>query len=192
MGRSQAEKAASRERILKRAAEQIRADGFDAVSVAKLMRSVNLTHGGFYGHFASRSDLLVQALERALEDGFASARLTTAWAEPLEFATIVRTYVSGAHRDARTTGCAIAALAADVVHADDRSREVMSEYIERFIANIERTTGAGDEAGAMFAASAMIGGLLLSRVIVDKGRSNALLKTVREHLIGTADPTMAD
>ena len=61
MGHSQADKAASRERILAEAAAQIRSAGLDALSVGPLMRSVGLTHGGFYGHFESRADLLAQA-----------------------------------------------------------------------------------------------------------------------------------
>ena len=52
MGHSQASKAGSRERILQQAAQQIRAEGLESLSVNKLMRSVDLTHGGFYGHFA--------------------------------------------------------------------------------------------------------------------------------------------
>ncbi len=74
MGHSQADKASSRERILKEAAAQIREGGLESVSVNKLMRSVNLTHGGFYGHFSSRSELVAQALERALVEGEAKAK----------------------------------------------------------------------------------------------------------------------
>ena len=192
MGRSQAEKAASRERILKRAAEQIRESGFDSVSVGKLMRSADLTHGGFYNHFASRSDLLARALERALDEGFSSARALSESGEHLDFATIVRTYLSPLHRDSRKTGCAIAALAAETAHADDRVRAVMDTYVGRFIENIELAMGTGDEARAMLAASALIGGLLLSRAMVDEQRSSALLATVREQLIGADDPSPPD
>ena len=73
MGHSQADKAQSRERILRKAADAVRDTGLESVSVSKLMRSVDLTHGGFYNHFTSRSDLLAQALERALVEGAKSA-----------------------------------------------------------------------------------------------------------------------
>jgi len=68
MGHSQADKARSRERILSQAAEQIRDGGLQSLSVAKLMRSANLTHGGFYGHIASRSELLAHALATTPDD----------------------------------------------------------------------------------------------------------------------------
>src|SRR5271166_4130463 len=69
MGHSQAEKAQSRERILAEASRQVRHGGLESVSVGTLMKSVGLTHGGFYGHFESRDTLLAEALERALLEG---------------------------------------------------------------------------------------------------------------------------
>lgn len=179
MGHSQAEKARSRERILREAAKQIRDKGLESVSVGRLMRSVNLTHGGFYGHFASRSDLLAQALDQALQEGAAAAAAGPA--RPTDYTDMVRRYLSRAHRDARDSGCAIAALASDVARADEGSREVMETRIERFVAKIGNAMGKGDEQ-ALFAASAMIGGLLLSRVITDPKRSDQVLRAVRDEL----------
>lgn len=185
MGRSQAEKAHSHERILARAAAQIREAGLESLSVGGLMRSVELTHGGFYGHFDSRSDLLVHALARALEDGEAAAAGDPA--KPPSYAAIVRRYLSRAHRDSREQGCAIAALAADVARADGPARAVMEEHVDRLISNIGRAMGTDDEDQAMFALSAMLGGLLLSRVMVDQKRSDALLRVVRDQLIALND-----
>src|SRR5436190_4685108 len=122
MGHSQAEKARSRERILAEASQQIRRDGLESVSVGALMKSVGLTHGGFYGHFESRSALLAEALERALLEGEAKAQASG----PRQgFPGIVRSYLSRAHRDGRDNGCAVAALVSDVARADDESRAVM-------------------------------------------------------------------
>ena len=54
MGTSQADKAASHERIIDAAATQIRRGGVGSLNVASLMSDAGLTHGGFYRHFASR------------------------------------------------------------------------------------------------------------------------------------------
>jgi TetR/AcrR family transcriptional regulator, transcriptional repressor for nem operon len=175
MGHSQAEKAQNRERILAEASRQVRRDGLESVSVGPLMKSVGLTHGGFYGHFESRSALLAEALERALLEGQAKA------AAGADFSAIVRSYLSRAHRDARESGCAMAALLSDVGRADASSREVMTEHIEAFTASVAKALG-GDEARAMVAVSAMIGALAVSRVIVDPARSDAFLKAARDHL----------
>lgn len=184
VGHSQAEKAQSRERILRKAAEAVRDTGLESVSVGKLMRSVDLTHGGFYNHFASRSDLLAQALERALVEGARSATASMKAADaPRSYETRVRSYVSRAHRDARTSGCAIAALASDVARADAASREVMSAHLDDFIAHIAQSLHDQDEGDAMLAVSAMVGAVLLARVQTDPKKSDALLKSVRDRLL---------
>lgn len=184
MGHSQADKAHSRERILRRAADAVRDTGLDSVSVGKLMRSVDLTHGGFYNHFASRSDLLAQALERALVEG---AKAATAGMKPGDaprsYETRVKGYVSRAHRDARSSGCAIAALASDVSRADEASRAVMSAHIDDFVAQLAGSMNRQDEGDAMLVMSAMVGAVLLARVQTDPKKSDALLKSVRARLL---------
>lgn len=178
MGHSQADKALSRERILAEAARQVRDGGLESVSVGALMKSVGLTHGGFYGHFESREALLTEALERALQEG--AAKLGGDGA-PTSFPDIVRGYLSRRHRDARDTGCAVAALASDVARADRVSRDVMAEHVETFIGTVAESLG-GDDERAILAVSAMVGALTLSRVVADPARSDAILKAVREHL----------
>ncbi len=57
--------AENRERILDAAARLFREKGYDGVGVADIMKAAGLTHGGFYGHFASKDDLIAQASSRA-------------------------------------------------------------------------------------------------------------------------------
>jgi len=180
VGHSQAEKAENRERILTEASRRVRRDGLESVSVGALMQSVGLTHGGFYGHFESRSALVAEALERALQEGEANAK-AQASDGPRSLSDIARGYLSRTHRDTRESGCAMAALVSDVARADIASREVMTDHIEAFIASVSKALG-GDEEGAIVAVSAMVGALVLSRVVVDPARSDAFLKTVRDRL----------
>jgi TetR/AcrR family transcriptional repressor of nem operon len=189
LGHSQVEKAQSRERILSEAADQIRDAGLESVSVGKLMKSVNLTHGGFYGHFASRTDLVAQALKRALFDGVRRSAAREGSARPRGFARSVRDYLSRTHRDSRRTGCAISALVSDVGRADAQARAIMAGYIEDNIAATRRQLGDEDDSRAMLAISAMVGALALSRVMTDPARSDALLHNVCEHLIGFSELT---
>jgi TetR/AcrR family transcriptional repressor of nem operon len=184
MGHSQADKAHSREKILRQAADQVRDNGLESISVGKLMRSVELTHGGFYNHFESRSELLAQALERALVEGAKTATTGVKPGDaPRSYETRVRGYVSRAHRDARTSGCAIAALASDVARADVASRAVMSTHIDEFVGQLAQSMHSRDEGDAMLAMSAMVGAVLLARVQTDPKKSDALLKSVRDRLL---------
>jgi TetR/AcrR family transcriptional repressor of nem operon len=180
MGHSQTAKAENRERIVAEAARQVRRRGLESLSVGGLMKSVGLTHGGFYGHFESRSALLAEALERALEDGEANAKSKDGGGAR-SLGAIAKGYLSRAHRDAPDSGCAIAALASDVGRADEASREVMAAHVEAFTQTVAESLG-GDAETALVAVSAMVGALALSRVITDPGRSDALLRAVRDHL----------
>ncbi|MGN1291069.1 MAG: TetR/AcrR family transcriptional regulator [Bradyrhizobium sp.] len=186
MGHSQADKARSRERILNEAAMQIRDKGLDALSIGGLMQQVKLTHGGFYGHFASRSDLIAAALEQALTAGEASAHAARDPDKPISINALVRSYLSRPHRDQPKSGCAIGALISDVGRADEQCRAVMEPHIESFIAKVAETLGDDDDHSAIVAVSAMVGALAISRVITDPKRSDAILRTVRERIVAMA------
>ena len=67
-----AQAAENRDRIIAAAARAFRERGFDGIGVAGLMRSVGLTHGGFYGHFASKEELMALACRRAVDDMLAT------------------------------------------------------------------------------------------------------------------------
>src|SRR5436190_5640571 len=111
---SREQAAQNRERILDAAAQLFRERGFDGIGVADLMKEAGLTHGGFYGHFSSKDDLIAQAtageLTRSL--GQWSKVAERAPGDPL--AAIAAAYLTSAHRDDPGTGCVIAALGPDV------------------------------------------------------------------------------
>jgi len=76
MGRSQADKAETHEKIVRTAARRLREEGLRGIGVADLMKAAGLTVGGFYKHFGSREDLVAEALSsiesawgRAIADG---------------------------------------------------------------------------------------------------------------------------
>src|SRR2546421_12804614 len=58
---SREQAAQNRERIVEAAARLFRERGFEGIGVADLMKEAGLTHGGFYGHFASKNDLNAEA-----------------------------------------------------------------------------------------------------------------------------------
>ncbi|GHE51636.1 TetR family transcriptional regulator [Camelimonas fluminis] len=185
MGHSQAGKSENRERILAEASRQVRKNGLESVSVGELMKSVGLTHGGFYGHFNSRAALLAEALARALADGQKHAKSqehATGQETPTgDLPGFARSYLSRTHRDAPESGCAIAALAAEAGRAAPECRDVMSGHVDAFIGAVAEMLD-GDEEKAMVAVSAMVGALALARVATSAERSDAILKAVREHM----------
>jgi len=69
MGHSRKEKSASRDRIVRAASARVREVGIDGVGVSDLMNDAGLTHGGFYRHFASRDDLVAEAVDHLFLEG---------------------------------------------------------------------------------------------------------------------------
>src|SRR5260370_22039352 len=95
---SRIQEAENHERILDVATRLFRERGIDGIGVADLMKAAGLTHGGFYGHFKSKEDLVAQACARAV------SRMRQSWTDvsaqatrdPLapRAATSVPTYLS--------------------------------------------------------------------------------------------------
>src|ERR1700726_1063946 len=107
---SRAKAAEHRDRIIDAAGALFRAKGFGGIGVADIMKAADLTHGGFYGHFASKDDLVAQASKRTMPRAAGSWAKVVA-AEPEQpFAALLKRYLSPRHRDDPGRGCAFAAL----------------------------------------------------------------------------------
>ena len=89
----------NRERIVETAAQRFRERGFEGIGVADLMKEAGLTHGGFYGHFSSKEDLIAEASDRALMGSLAlfTKVAERAPADPLP--AIASAYLTSRHRD---------------------------------------------------------------------------------------------
>ena len=106
-------KAETRERVLKEAANEIRAKGPDNVAVSGIMARAGLTHGGFYAHFASRDALLVEAMQHAGRESAAAldAAIERRMARGrTRFEALVESYLHDAHLERPEQGCVVAAF----------------------------------------------------------------------------------
>jgi TetR/AcrR family transcriptional repressor of nem operon len=188
LGSSQADKAASHQRIVKAASRGIRRDGIDNVSVAELMSQAGLTHGGFYRHFDSRDELMAEAVADALEQG--AKRFTTSAAPGGQAAlsAIIDGYLSRFHRDKPETGCAVAALPGDIARADPQCREAYARQVRSYIGVLTELMPAGDSDDAQLILAALIGGLVLARAVGDRALSNEILDRVARALRRYVDP----
>lgn len=175
----------TREKVLKAAAKAIRAEGPHRVGVADVMRNAGLTHGGFYAHFESKDDLVAAAIGQMFEQSrtrflnevkdYPPARALNAY---------VDFYLSTAHRDARTTGCPIPALAADLPRLDRAARTRFAAGVAsltRAVAErIEQLGRAEPEALARSVVAEMVGALSLARAEPDEQKSDQMLADSRE------------
>jgi TetR/AcrR family transcriptional regulator, transcriptional repressor for nem operon len=179
MGSSQADKAASHERIVTAAAARVRRDGVAGISVAELMSEAGLTHGGFYRHFASRDELIAEAVEAALAHG---SRRTDAAAElggiPA-LTAIIDGYLSQLHRDKPESGCAVAALPSDVARGDQRTRDAYTAQVQRYLDLLDALLPEDDRGvrrdDALLTLAALVGAVSLARAVADGELSDEIL-----------------
>src|SRR5260370_19551731 len=106
--------AKNRQRILEVAGKVFRGKGFDGVSVADSMKSAGLTHGAFYGHFASKHELAAQACANAVAKTLDVWTALASDKSPDQLGAIVTNYLTSSHRDDLGGGCFFAGLGADV------------------------------------------------------------------------------
>jgi TetR/AcrR family transcriptional repressor of nem operon len=168
--------------ILAEAANAIRTKGPDRVGVAEVMNKLGLTHGGFYAHFASKDDLVAQAITSMFEQGYSNFLRRTEGLEPREaLEAYVDWYLSHAHRDAPNRGCPLACVSGDLPRLPDAARVRYTEGVERLtvaIAKLIKKLGKKNpEALALSALSEMAGALALARAISDPERSDWMLQS---------------
>lgn len=177
MGHSQEQKARNRERILSAASKRIRDHGFDGLSIHELMRSVGLTNGGFYGQFASRSALIAEALELALEESAAK----DAAKGPSSLKTMAYSYLSRTHRDGIAEGCAVSALANDTARADPAIKAMMEAGLEKYFENTAKLLDdpANSREKVIEIWCIMVGAIAIARMISSRTKSDEILKIAR-------------
>jgi TetR/AcrR family transcriptional regulator, transcriptional repressor for nem operon len=179
---SRAQAAHNRERILDAAAQLFRERGFDGVGVAELMNTVGLTHGGFYGHFSSKEDLIAQACDRAL------ARSHETWSRHVDRSTddpllpIARGYLSGRHRDDPGRGCLLAALGSDAARQAAGVRHVVTEGLRSSLDLLTQLVPGNTEQKrrqkAVATYASWVGAMIMARAVDDRTLSQEILDAV--------------
>jgi TetR/AcrR family transcriptional repressor of nem operon len=170
---SQEQKAQNRIRILTEAGRLFREKGFEAVSVTEVMKAAGMTHGGFYGHFHSKDDLVAQTIAHAIGSQSVIDDLGV-W---------IDTYLSEPHREHPDLGCPMAALAGFMRQQAPEARASMAQVLASQIGTLTDVMPGIDSAKRRRAAigswSAMVGALILSRSIDAPALSAELLSETR-------------
>ena len=179
---SQDHKAQTHQRIIEEASARFRRDGIGATGLQPLMKALGLTHGGFYGHFRSKDDLIAQMLEHRCQ------RLREA---PEDLDLILDTYLSPALCDDPARGCHIPVLAPamgqDMTHHSPEARAAMTESIRVQIGRLETVRAgaqpdaadSGNRGAAIRNWAAMIGAVVLARASDDRALAEEILAEVR-------------
>jgi TetR/AcrR family transcriptional repressor of nem operon len=152
------------------------------------MHDAGLTHGGFYKHFASKDELLLESLSSGfaeIADSLAQAaersRPGTAWK------TIVKLYLSPEHCNHVEAGCPLAALAPELARVDKpmkpRVVDELTIYKNRILPFMPGRRAADKERAFIAIFSTMLGAIGIARILPDPQARASVLATAREFLL---------
>jgi TetR/AcrR family transcriptional repressor of nem operon len=181
-------KAQIRQQIVIDASRQLRAQGVSGAAVATVMHGAGLTHGGFYKHFKSKDELVLESLSegfREIADSLTQAaersRPGTAWK------TIVKLYLSPEHCDHAECGCPLAALAPELARLDKAMKpRIMGELIKYKAHMLPFMPGrrTSDKERAFIAIfSTMLGAIAIARILPDPAARASVLRDARAFLL---------
>ena len=171
-------------------ARLFREQGFNGVSVADLMAAAGLTHGGFYGHFASKDALAAAACGKAFAQSAQrwESRIATHADPRAAFRAIAAGYLAAASRDDAGSGCPAVALATDVAREapDKPVRAVYLAGVEGMLDTLAALSTQNEPAArrdeALLQLAAMAGALMLARATQGEPVSDQMLAAVSAFL----------
>ena len=176
---SREQAAQNRDRIVEAAAQLFRERGFEGIGVADLMKEAGLTHGGFYGHFSSKEDLIAEASARALTRSLAlwSKLAERAPRDPLT--AIAGVYLTSRHRDNPGAGCLLAALGPDVSRQGTAVRRAVTDYVrsgcDLLAKLVPRKSKAARRQKAITIYATLVGAMVMARAVDDRALSQEIL-----------------
>ncbi len=155
------------ERIVEGAARLMRERGVRSTSVADAMNEAGMTHGGFYRHFKTKDDLVVEALRSAFDD----------FAKPLELRRQIESprtvvdeykavYLSPEHVANPGHGCPMPALGSDLAREAEPVKAEFTVGLRRVIAALSAAgEGSTEErhAAALREIAMLVGAVVLAR-----------------------------
>ncbi len=176
-------------KIVKDASRRVRAEGLTGAAVATVMKDMGLTHGGFYKHFESKDELLVESLHEAFGEIIETLVRAAEQARPGEaWKTIVKTYLSLEYCDRVERGCPMAALAPELARVDKKMKpRVLAElvnYKDRMTPFMPGRRTADKERAFFVIFSTMIGAIQIARLLPEPTLRERVLASAREFLLG--------
>jgi TetR/AcrR family transcriptional regulator, transcriptional repressor for nem operon len=183
-------KAEVHQKIVKDASRRVRGEGLNGAVVAAVMHDTGLTHGGFYRHFASKDELLLESLSEAFRDiGDTLVHAAEQSRPDAGWKAIVKTYLSLEFCDHPERGCPLPALAPELTRVDEKMRRRillhLVNYKDRMLPFMPgRRTG--DKERAFFAIfSTMAGAIEIARMLPEPAMREKVLTSARDFLLSS-------
>lgn len=183
---SREQAAENRGKILQVAAQLFREKGFDGIGIADLMKKVGLTHGGFYGHFSSKEDLMAQTCAYAVDEILEQGQTHTS-ARGSKYKAFITRYLSIEHRDNPGSGCLMAALGVDAARQSPVIKQAFTQSFNRLLSALmtilpATKTEAAKREQALLTLATLVGAQVIARAVDDPKLSEEILRVVNKNL----------
>jgi TetR/AcrR family transcriptional repressor of nem operon len=158
---------ASHQRIVEGASRLMRERGVRSTSVVDAMNKAGMTHGGFYRHFKTKDDLVVEALRSAFDDFVRPLEIRQQIESPQAVASEYKAlYLSAEHVDNPGRGCPMPALGSDLARESEPVRAEFTAGLRRVVAALSAAgegTPEEQQAEALREVATRVGAVLLAR-----------------------------
>ena len=170
------------------AARTFRERGGDSSGIGTVMKKAGLAKGGFYRHFETKDDLLVEAVARAFEEMGAGIEEAARKApEGQALRAIIERYLSVGHANSPGTGCVLSALAPELARKPlpvrRRIEALQDAYRERLLPFVPGKTREERLEKCRLLFSSMAGVLMMARMTSDPERREQRLMEARKFFI---------
>ncbi len=169
-----------RKQIVDSARKLFNRHGFESVSVQQIMAGANLTHGGFYSYFKSKSDLYAEVLDCFFTNPEWKNRWDGVDVDPSSRdlgAQVVKAYLSRQHFDDVENSCPMITLPTDVARSGKTARRAFETVFRAMVDVLGRGSAAKNRdrrATAQAIAAMSIGGMIIARTVVDRAVADEL------------------
>jgi TetR/AcrR family transcriptional repressor of nem operon len=176
------------QKIVKDASRRVRTEGVTGAAVTAVMQDAGLTHGGFYKHFGSKDELLMESVSEAFQET-ANRLAHVGKQSPPETAwkAIVKAYLNLELCDHAEYGCPLTALAPELARADTAMKtqifEDMKKYKGRMLPFMPGRRTADKESAFFSIFSTMIGAIEIARMLPEAAMREKVLATARDFLL---------
>lgn len=175
-------KSKTRQRILDSARSALIQHGPAEPSVSQVMGAAGLTVGGFYAHFDSKDELMLEAFSQLLSERRGLfTQIDPALDGTGRRALAAAFYLSRKHRDALEQACPLPTSLSEMQRLPEAFREALAEHLELMTAQMVDRPEDADKALADLAL--MIGGLALARALGASELSDRILRAAKSAVI---------
>jgi TetR/AcrR family transcriptional repressor of nem operon len=176
------------QKIVEDASQRVRAEGITGAAVSAVMRDAGLTHGGFYKHFGSKDELLIESLSEAFREIAGRLAEAAEKSQPgMAWKAIVKAYLSPEHCDHAECGCPLAALAPELARAGKAmNAQILGEltkYKSRMLPLMPGRRTADKERAFFSIFSTMVGAIEIARILPEPAMREKVLASARDFLL---------